>query len=52
MEVIEPPAALRDLLVAATSRIGLAFAGWDFKVDSDGASWCLKAECCARIRTL
>jgi hypothetical protein len=43
MEVVELPAALRDLLVAATSRIGLAFAAWDFKIDSDGTYWCLEA---------
>ena len=43
MEAVEPPAALRDLLVDATSRIGLGFAGWDFKIDSDGAFWCLEA---------
>jgi hypothetical protein len=43
MEVIEPPTALRDLLVAATSRIGLAFAAWDFKIDPDGTYWCLEA---------
>jgi hypothetical protein len=43
MEVVEPPAALRDLLVAATSRIGLAFAAWDFKIGSDGTYWCLEA---------
>jgi hypothetical protein len=43
MEVIEPPAALHDLLVAATSRIGLAFAAWDFKIDPDGTYWCLEA---------
>lgn len=43
MEVIEPPAAVRDVLITATSRIGLAFAGWDFKIDSDGTYWCLEA---------
>jgi hypothetical protein len=43
MEVVELPAALRDLLVAATSRVGLAFAAWDFKIDSDGTYWCLEA---------
>lgn len=41
--MVELPAALRDLLVAATSRIGLAFAAWDFKIDSDGTYWCLEA---------
>jgi hypothetical protein len=43
MEVFEPPAELRDLLVAATLQIGLAFAGWDFKIDADGGFWCLEA---------
>jgi hypothetical protein len=43
MEVVQPPAALRNMLAAATSRIGLGFAGWDFKIDADGAYWCLEA---------
>lgn len=43
MKVFEPPAPLRQLMVAATSRLGLAFAGWDFKIDADGAYWCLEA---------
>ena len=43
MKVFEPPAALRDLLIAATAGIGLAFAGWDFKIDADGMHWCLEA---------
>ena len=43
MEVVELPAALRDLLVAATSQIGLAFAAWDFKIDPAGTWWCLEA---------
>jgi hypothetical protein len=43
MKVVEAPAALHDLLVEATSRLELAFAGWDFKVDADGVYWCLEA---------
>jgi hypothetical protein len=43
MEPIEPPGALRDQLVAATLQIGLDFAGWDFKIDAQGAYWCLEA---------
>ncbi len=39
----EPPAALKDALIAATPMIGLAFAGWDFKIDADGTYWCLEA---------
>jgi hypothetical protein len=42
MEVVELPAALREFLVAATPRIGLAFAAWDFKIDSNGDYWCLE----------
>jgi hypothetical protein len=30
-------------LVEATAAQGLAFAGWDFKVDTDGKLWCLEA---------
>ncbi len=43
MALFDLPAALRDLLVAATARIGLAFAGWDFKIEPDGTYWCLEA---------
>jgi hypothetical protein len=43
MKVFEPPTPLRHLVVDATSRLGLAFAGWDFKIDANGAYWCLEA---------
>jgi glutathione synthase/RimK-type ligase-like ATP-grasp enzyme len=43
LEVFEPPEPVRDLVIAATGRIGLAFAGWDFKIDSDDQYWCLEA---------
>jgi hypothetical protein len=42
LELFDLPDALRDLVIAATSRIGLAFAGWDFKIDSDAQYWCLE----------
>jgi len=42
LEVFELPGAVHDLVIAATSRIGLAFAGWDFKIDSDDQYWCLE----------
>jgi RimK-like ATP-grasp domain len=42
LEVFELPAPLRDLVIDATRRIGLAFAGWDFKIDSDDRYWCLE----------
>jgi len=42
LEVFEAPMPIRDLVVAATSSIGLAFAGWDFKIDSDDRYWCLE----------
>jgi hypothetical protein len=31
-----------ELLVRRTADQGLLFAGWDFKVDSDGTYWCLE----------
>ena len=43
MEEISLPPPIRDLLIAATPHIGVAFAGWDFKVDADGTYWCLEA---------
>jgi len=43
LEVFEPPAVLRELLVEGTQSLGLAFAGWDFKIDGNGAYWCLEA---------
>lgn len=42
LEVFELPAPVRDLVIYATSRIGLAFAGWDFKIDDDDRYWCLE----------
>jgi hypothetical protein len=41
-EVTGIPAALASLLVARTAEQGLAFAGWDFKLDRDGTYWCLE----------
>lgn len=35
--------AVQDLLVAATSQMGLMFAGWDFKVVGEDELWCLEA---------
>lgn len=42
LEIFEPPERVRDLVIAGTGRIGLAFAGWDFKIDSDEQYWCLE----------
>jgi hypothetical protein len=42
LRVFEPPAALSARLVDATARVGLAFAGWDFKIDDEGNYWCLE----------
>lgn len=42
METFEPPAALRDILVAATAHLELDFAGWDFRIDTSGKYWCLE----------
>lgn len=42
MKVFEPPTAVRQLVVEATSQLGLGFAGWDFKIDADGVYWCLE----------
>jgi len=41
-EILDIPAGLASLLVARTAEQGLAFAGWDFKVDQDGTYWCLE----------
>jgi hypothetical protein len=43
MTLFDPPASLRDRLVDATAALGLAFAGWDFKIDSSEDYWCLEA---------
>jgi hypothetical protein len=39
---LDIPADLAALLVDRTAAQGLAFAGWDFKVDGDGRYWCLE----------
>ena len=44
MEVFAVPTDLKNRLVSATSRMELAFAGWDFKVDADNIYWCLEAD--------
>jgi hypothetical protein len=43
MTVFDPPPALRDRLIESTAALGLAFAGWDFKIDAAGDYWCLEA---------
>lgn len=43
MTVFDPPEPLRDRLIDATAALGLAFAGWDFKIDSSEDYWCLEA---------
>jgi glutathione synthase/RimK-type ligase-like ATP-grasp enzyme len=43
MTVFDPPEPLRDRLIDATAALGLAFAGWDFKIDSSENYWCLEA---------
>jgi hypothetical protein len=43
MAVFDPPEPLRDRLIDATAALGLAFAGWDFKIDSSEDFWCLEA---------
>lgn len=40
--LFDPPVDLRKRLVDATGHIGLAFAGWDFKIDEAGHYWCLE----------
>jgi hypothetical protein len=42
LEVFEPPLEVRDAVVRATAQLGLAFAGWDFRVDAEGRYWCLE----------
>ncbi|GLW08066.1 hypothetical protein Misp01_31960 [Microtetraspora sp. NBRC 13810] len=41
-EPCDLPAELADRLVDRTRRLGLAFAGWDLKVDADRRHWCLE----------
>lgn len=41
-EPAEVPAALLARMTAASEAMGLAFTGWDFKVDADGRHWCLE----------
>lgn len=36
------PGQISSAIVSATAAQGLAFAGWDFKVDDDGRYWCLE----------
>lgn len=43
MEVFAVPTDLKNRLVSATSRMELAFAGWDFKIDANNIYWCLEA---------
>jgi len=43
MTIFDPPDAVRDRLIASTAALGLAFAGWDFKIDAAGDYWCLEA---------
>jgi hypothetical protein len=42
LEVFELPERIRDLVITGTRQIGLAFAGWDFKIDGDEQYWCLE----------
>jgi hypothetical protein len=39
----ELPGELSRKVIATTKAFGLTFMGWDFKVDSCGAYWCLEA---------
>ena len=43
MEVFTPSDEMQNLLFQGTRKLGLAFAGWDFKIDSDDRYWCLEA---------
>jgi len=43
MEVFTPSDEMQNLLFQGTRKLGLAFAGWDFKIDSDERYWCLEA---------
>jgi hypothetical protein len=43
MTIFEPPDALCNRLISSTAALGLAFAGWDFKIDEAGDYWCLEA---------
>lgn len=37
------PDELAQRIVSASAEMGLAFTGWDFKVDAEGRFWCLEA---------
>lgn len=41
--VFDVPPELHELVVAGTQSVGLVFAGWDFKIDTEGEYWCLEA---------
>jgi D-alanine-D-alanine ligase-like ATP-grasp enzyme len=41
-EVFVPPSELCGRLIEGTRGLGLAFAGWDFKIGADGVYWCLE----------
>jgi hypothetical protein len=42
LQLFEPPVFLRTLLIEGTRRLGLHFAGWDFKIDENDTYWCLE----------
>ena len=42
LESFEPPAPVHTLLMEGTMRLGLHFAGWDFKIDENDTYWCLE----------
>lgn len=42
LEMFSPPAPVCDLIREGTQALGLEFAGWDFKIDTNGEYWCLE----------
>lgn len=42
LEVFDPPPGLRDALIRSSAELGLAFAGWDFRIDDRDEFWCLE----------
>jgi hypothetical protein len=42
LEVYQPPVEVQQAVIEATRSLGLAFAGWDFRIEPSGAYWCLE----------
>lgn len=43
LRTFTPPPEIQGTLIRATKELGLAIAGWDFKIDDNDRYWCLEA---------